>query len=221
MTKEKILEKVLAIKPECGESYKNWMNLVGALKQDIRDENNKKAGNGNTAKLAKAIFRSADSNYHYKDKTQNKMLYAKTIDGLQYILDGHRVACFFTPLDIPEWEGPEGTWYNGVPKFLEGEWGEALTLPEMAELKAAIKIGKAQKQKTMWIFETSGGARIFINAHYLLDFMEGFGSIRLYPSFNNPSKAPLYIESEKGAGIILPINPRDYNCPCGAYYANC
>ena len=197
MTKEKILEKLLMIKPEYG--YNEWAELVEAMKQDIRDENNRRNGKANCAKLAKNIMKNAPDN-------SPKFKHAKTIDGIQYVLDGHRIACFFDTLDLPEWtETPD--WF-GVADFMDKiEYTtEALTLPSISELKAAIKIAKAEKKpKCSYVFQTEAGEKVMVDARYLLEFMEGFREMKLYPAAGNVSRSPLYIESPDGAGVLLPI----------------
>lgn len=200
MTNEMMLTKLMGITPECGVSYQNYEALVEMLKADIRDENNKKAGHANNAKLAKAIIKSGLSHYKYMDPKNNQMAYCKIIDGVQYFLDGYRIAGFFNHMDFPEWESD---WYK-VDNMINGiEYEDTpLNIPSVAELKAAIKIAKASKKKSIYVFENG----ICVNSQYLLDFVSGFNSPVFYPSHQNPQKASIYIESPDGFGILLPIN---------------
>ena len=84
-----------------------------------------------------------------------------------------------------------------------------LQLPTVGELKTAIKIERAKSKsrglRFMWKFE-NGPA---VNAQYLLDFMEGYPDMKIYASANRPMFNPLYIDAEKGMGILLPINCSD------------
>lgn len=197
MTKEKILEKLLKIEPAIGHNYELYQDLVDALKQDIRDENNKKAGKSNTARLAKAIFKSAP-------ESQKKMQYAHTEDGIQFVLDGYRIAGFYRPMDLPEWtETPD--WFN-IKHMLDVELNpEPLKLPTIGEIKAEIKIAKASNPKfwkCLYVFENGTG----VNAQYLLDFMQGFGeSMKIYEYDNFSTKYPLWIEADDGFGLLLPV----------------
>ena len=197
MTNEMMLTKLMGIIPECGVSYQNYEALVEMLKQDIRDENNKKAGHANNAKLAKAIIKSA--NKKYIDPKNNKMMYCKIIDGIQYFLDGYRIAGFFNPMDFPEWELD---WYK-VDNLINGlEYDDTpLSIPDVGEIKAAIKIAKSSKKKSAYVFENG----TCVDSQFLLDFITGFNAPVFYPAHNNPTRNPIYIESPDGVGILLPI----------------
>lgn len=200
MTNEMMLSKLMGITPECGVSYQNYTALVEMLKADIRDENNKNAGRANNAKLAKAIIKSGISQYKYRDPKDNQMAHCKIIGGVQYFLDGHRIAGFFNHMDFPEWELD---WYK-VDNMINGiEYEDTpLNIPSVAELKAAIKIAKASKKTSVYIFENG----ICVNSQYLLDFVSGFNSPVFYPSHQSPQRSPIYIESPDGMGVLLPIN---------------
>ena len=208
MNKEQILAKVLEL--NCRGTYgteyldvEKFNALVAALEQDIRDESNKALGRADTARLAKAIIKTGIK-HAGKD---SKMAYACTLDGIQYVLDGYRIAAFYDPVGVPEWAEKED-WYN-VRKLVDGAFytNVPLTLPPLAELKAEIKIAKAEKKCCLYTFYHDG-AYIHINAQFLLDYVQAFPDIQVYASNTGASagRNPIYVSSDKGFGIILPVN---------------
>lgn len=207
MNKEQILAKVLEL--NCRGTYgteyldvDKFNALVAALEQDIRDESNKALGRADTARLAKAIIKTGIK-HAGKD---SKMAYACTLDGIQYVLDGYRIAAFYDPVGVPEWAEKED-WYN-VRKLVDGAFytNVPLTLPPLAELKAEIKIAKAEKKRCLYVIE-NGEYGIMVNAEYLLDFMQAFPDMKVFASNTGASapRNPIYISSDKGFGILLPI----------------
>ena len=201
MTKEKILEKLVGI--GIGTKYMDfnkYAELVESLKQDIRDENNKKAGKVNNAKLAKSIIKSAIKNYPIRDQKLNKMAYCKIIDGVQYFIDGHRIAAFYNPMDFPEWELD---WFD-ILRFIEplDFEDEFVEIPSLGELKAGIKIAKANGKKSLLVLECG----VVVNTQFIVDCLEGLSDVKVHISSTNPKKSPIYVESPDGFGIILPIN---------------
>ena len=169
MNKEQILAKVMEL--NCHGTYgteyldvERFNALVAALQQDIRDESNKALGRADTARLAKAIIKDGIKNGGHTDR--NKMAYACTIDGIQYVLDGHRIAAFYDPVGVPEWADKE-SWFQVKRLINRGNYGDIpLTLPTLAELKAEIKIAKAEKKRCVYVldYEYTG---IIINAQFL------------------------------------------------------
>ena len=205
MTKEMILQKVCGLNVQF-ESYKNWENLVEMLKQDIRDENNKRNGNGKIAKLANAILKSAKQNYSYNDHKHNRLEYSKIIDGVQYVLDGHRIAGFYEKLDLPEWTETED-WFNAKDFVDKLEFSdEPVNLPDIVEFKAAITKAKAHKKKPVFVTESG----TILNAHFIMDALQGFGNgAKMYESMERQTVNPVMIESDAGFCIILPICNRE------------
>lgn len=207
MTNETMLKRLVEmVDSECNVNPALYNQLMEDLKADIRMDNNKAKGCGNLAKLAKAMFKEAPEN-------RKEMHYAHTTNNIQFVLDGYRIAGFYEPIDLPEYddykekENMMPTWYNVAPMFdnLEYDDEAPLQLPTIGELKAGIKIAKAGKPRgirIMWKFECGP----LVNAQYLLDFMEAFPDMKIYASANKPFVSPLFIDAEKGMGILLPIH---------------
>ena len=206
MTDEMMLKRLLEmVDSDCTFNPQAYNGLVEDLKADIRNGNNKARGCGNLAKLAKAIFKEAPKN-------RKEMQYSHISNGIQYVLDGYRIAGFYEPLDLPEYddykksENMMPTWYDVEKMFNNLEYDDTpLQLPTVAELKSEIKIAKAGKPRgirVMWKLECGP----LVNAQYLLDFIEAFPDAKIYQSANKPMSSPLFIEAEKGFGILLPIH---------------
>lgn len=205
MTNEKMLESLIAIGIGTGGfDYIKYNNLVEQLKADIRDENNKKAGKSNLAKLGKAILKNAvEVTGGSKFNKNHMMRFAHIEDGVQYVLDSHRIAWFYEPLDLPEWNEKDGDWYN-LERMLEMEIDDTpLELPTIGDIKAELKANKGRG--VAYTFENG----ITVNARYLLDYMEGFADIKVYANAEHSPKKPVWIESELGGGLLLTINGED------------
>lgn len=205
MTNEKMLESLIAIGIGTGGfDYVKYNNLVEQLKADIRDENNKKSGKSNLAKLGKAILKNAVDNTGGKSfNTKHAMRFAHIQDGVQYILDGHRIAWFYDAIDLPMWNDEDGDWYH-IERMLELEVDtEPLILPTIGDIKAELKANKGKA--VAYTFEDG----ITVNARYLLDYMEGFSDIKVYANAEHSTKLPVWIESDLGGGLLLTINPGD------------
>lgn len=204
MTKETILTKLVEIGVGTPAfDFSKYEDLVNLLKQEVRDENNKAAGKNHCAKLAKAIIKSGTKNYPIRDQKLNIMAHGKTIDGVQYFLDGYRIAAFYERMDFPEWE--HDNWYNIHSYINNMDFADAESeMPSIGEIKSALAVAKGQKKKCIFGFDG-----VTVNAQYLLDFLEGFPDAKVHISSERPHLSPIYIESEEGFGILLPIKPTE------------
>lgn len=213
MTTEKILQELVNMKTgeDIGSVYVDkckYTNLVEELKQAIRDENNKKAGKSNLAKLGKAVLKNAVKITGGKNQnTRSMMRYAHTKDGVQYVLDSHRIAWFYNPIDLPEWNEKDGNWYQ-IDRLVTMEVDDTpLELPTIGEIKAEMKARKLGRyQHLIYVFDNG----LTINPQYLLDYMEAFPDMKVYRSASkNYKREPLWIEAEEGGGVLLPVNGED------------
>ena len=208
MNNETMLKRLLDIQIGDGSTmdYSKFRQLIEDLEADIRTDNNKASGNGNLAKLAKAIFKTAP-------KFQKLMQYSHIEDGIQFILDGYRIAGFYEHIDIPDFDAckehdnlpPKWFDVSKIINSIEYDDERPLQLPTIGQLKADIKIAKAGKPRgvsVMWRFENGP----CVNAQFLLEFMEAYPDIKIYASVNKPMVSPLYVSAEKGMGILLPIH---------------
>lgn len=208
MNKEQILAKVLELNyhGRYGAEtldVEKYNALVEALKQDIRDESNKVTGRVNTARLAKAIIKTGTR----RQGKDSKMAHACTIGGIQYVLDGYRIAAFYDPVAVPEWGDPTN-WFNVYQLIERSFYGDIpVALPALSDLKAEVKVAKAEKKHCLYVIE-NGNYGVVLNAEYLLDFMQAFPDMQAYLSNTGASapRHPIYISADAGFGICLPIN---------------
>lgn len=219
MTKETILAKVMEINAhgtygtEFLDHHK-YQELIEALKADIRDENNKRSGKAKPAKLGKAILAKGQKMQKNSFRTE-LMAYAYTDDdGIKWVLDGHRIAGFYEDVDLPELpEEDRCRWFN-VKKLVDNAYDdEELEVPTVGEIKAGIKIAKAEKKVCVVTLKHG----ITLNAEYLLDYLEGFTNPRIYPYVNQHDKisdtCPIRIEADNGIGVLLPIKVNEQREP--------
>ena len=214
MNNEGLLKLVESINMDDMSFYNT--NIINSIKanliDNIRVANNKSTGKAACLKLAKAIFRNAKKEQPNMEKFQ----FAKTIDGVQYILDGYRIAAFEPPIDLPEWEGKD--WF-GITNGFERpnlEDYEELELPE--DYKALYKVVKCKTDKyhkrVVYIFE--GG--LIVNAEFLLDYLNGFTDAKAYKRKDDyKNNQPLFISGNEGFGWLLPINNKKNEFPCGTF----
>ena len=177
------------------------INLLKLLQQDIAAQENKKSGRGNLQKAMDAIVKNA------KKKAQNINLYGYAREGdYTVVCDGYRV--IRTKEEIQYTEQVEG--FPAVSKMTEEARQNAvneLIMPTIGDLKAYIKLMKAEDKKTkclgiLYTFEGEGEQQPTVDAEYLLDILIAFPDAR--GKFANLI-SPIYFEGEQGDGIILPI----------------
>lgn len=109
---------------------------------------------------------------------------------------------------------PDKMNYIDAARIMEPATGnaDAVTLPEISELKNYIKIEKAKKKATkdktapVYILNTENGQKVHTNAIYLLDVMECLPGATAKASAHGPIY-PVYFESENGRGILCPVRP--------------
>lgn len=212
MTNERMLERLVSLGIGTGGfDMIKYRELVEDLKADIMDENNKKTGRSNVARLGKAILKNAVKNTGgIKQNINHMMRYAHTVDGVQYVLDSHRIAWFYNPIDLPEWNNKNGEWYH-IEHMLDMELDDTpLELPSIGEIKAELKSRKCGKyEHYIYVFENG----LTINPKYLLDYMESLTNIKVYRSAShNYKREPIWIEGDEGGGVILPVNGDDRKC---------
>jgi len=127
---------------------------------------------------------------------------------MRYVLcDGYRLVRLFN--DYPSIPHIEKSTLSaeGIEDILRGATrhctGRLLELPTEADLKAYIASYKAEHGKTRNIPYQLG--KCYVDAEYLLDFLQVLpGCEATEPE---TPVAPIYLTSESGDGVLLPINP--------------
>ena len=180
------------------------ITLCAALRDDMRREANKAGGKANIEKAMRAIIKNAPEH-------QRQLQGAVVRDGKQYACDGHRAMRLNTPIDLP---APPVPCTMDIGRFFAEAQHNAtkpLETPTLGELKAYIKIKKAEnkakygknKETILWNF---GEGRPVVNAAYLLDILTAFPDATI--TFSTTT-APLYFCHTDGDAILLPVRRND------------
>lgn len=138
--------------------------------------------------------------------------YANTIDGIQYVCDGYRIAALKTPLPLEEKPDNIGVIYD-FESYLRENIGYAVTLniPDKTALKAYINEEK-QKARGMihkFIPKYNFGKNLpMVNADYLLDMMNIFPDGTFYAN----GQYNVFVEDSEGnRGILLGLRKKNAN----------
>jgi hypothetical protein len=178
------------------------INLCAALRDDMRREANKAKGKANIEKAMRAIIKNVPD---YRLQLQGAIVKG----GKQYTCDGYRAIRLNTPIDLP---APPVPCTMDIGRFIDEarhNATEPIETPTLGELKAYIKIKKAEnkakygksanRQRILWDF---GEGRPVVNAAYLLDILTAFPDATITYS---TLTAPLYFSHTDGEAILMPI----------------
>lgn len=180
--------------------------LVLNLKDDIVAEEAKKNGKTNQLKAIKAILKSGSK------LTYEALHYAKTIDGMQYICDGHILAKI-KPIDtLPECPGT--LQYLNVLDFFDKHTthDNQIIVPDNAKLKAYIKDQKLKhkSEREYKIFYNFGKDQPLVDAELLslaIDIMNGN-----FNCYCKNEKSALYFSDENNNEVMLmPMGSKSKN----------
>ena len=184
-------------------SIAELINLCALLQDDIRQKTNKSAGNGNIEKGMQAVIKSAA-----KKPLPNMAGYFLS-NGLPTVCDGFRIMRSNVPLDIGE--PVKGL---DAQQIFDGTICEAdtvLELPSLGELKSYIKLQKLENSsrcksdRIKEILYDFGENKPKLNAEYLLDMLTAFPDAKADYDSRRAQISPVYFNSEKGEGILMPI----------------
>lgn len=174
----------------------NIAALVEALEDKIRIESAKGAHRTSALSAAKRILKNAS-----RDDLKGAIMR----DAGQVLCDGYRAALLYKPLPLPESisdfhaeEIIESTAHNAT---------EPLDLPTVAELRAHIKVAKAQADfcRRKPILYDFGPGMPLVNAQFLLDMLQILPgcTAMIYPGECCLAN-PVYFLAPSGEGILLP-----------------
>lgn len=224
MTNEKMLARLMeivnALSPEDRETFTfaekhpddRWglgagcllSNLCKDLRADIATETAKKSGKGAAFAAAKRICKAAFDNY-------NVTIHGAWTDekGRQCVCDGYRFVRFVAAYDLPKLD--EKFTPLDLEKCLASDMTQPLVLPDLSEVKAALKVWKAEHPKKRGATNTPGTYDFgdglpMVNAQYLIDAMEALPGAEAYISASRGEKSGIYFKSEAGDGLLLPVN---------------
>ncbi len=186
-------------------SYMNDMTLarvLASLRQDIREQANKKAGRGNINKAMQAVIKGVPE---YRPNFKGYFMSGENNDILT-VCDGFRIIRSFVSLDVGELVN--GVDVNSIMDEAKNESTEALELPTLNELKAFIKLKKAEQntRKAKDVIYDFGENLPAVNAGYLLDILTAFPEAKAFMRAGDIGMvSAIYFEAEGGDGVLLPL----------------
>ena len=201
-----LLENIKA----CGEvnflSYGALCQAIEDLNAEIRQENNRLSGSSNIAAAAASILKSGKA-------SGNRALSGSwTVDGKQYVCDGHRIMEILQPIELEPL--PDDVKPFDVKKIFTdlGKNPEAFQLPTYGELKSMLQKARAAwrlengRRKVRFLFQIENGPAL--NAEYLLDALRATGAdtLRTVKSNKGTFICPCYLESDAARVLLLPVN---------------
>jgi len=182
------------------------VDLLAALREDMRTETNKANGKAEIEKAMRAIIKNADA-------ARPALQGAFMNGGMQCVCDGYRAIRLREAIDLPA--PPVSDTFNLVPVF-EGMYSscqQPLELPTVADLKSHIKISTADaraKYGRNWKHHVAGydfgEGKPLVNATYLLDILTAFPSATASTECENK---PIFFKADAGDAILLPINRKE------------
>lgn len=145
-------------------------------------------------------------------KNSEFLKYANTIDGVQYVCDGYRIAAFKKPLPLEERPDNVSLTFNFEDNLKrKGYDAVTLNIPDKKTLKAYIKEEKQKAQGTIYGFVPKynfGKNLPMVNADYLLDM------INIFPDgiFYADDPLSIFVEDPEGnRGKLLGLRKKDKN----------
>ncbi len=159
-------------------------------------------------KNAKRIISNAK-----KIAAENKSLQGAWIDtnGKQYVCDSHRILEINDPIDLPIADTTTPIKCYKIIEDTKRDNTYMIKIPSLEDMKEQMKIFKKEKKRGRRILLSLGKNQPVVNVEYLFQISEALGGIDIvYVNKENPTRYPLYMESEIGTALLLPcLNPND------------
>ena len=186
-------------------------SLQQELRDLIRSETAKAQGRGNAAATVRKMLKSCE-------KSGRPVLSYAWLDeqGRQVTLDGYRSYRLLEPLPLPELPEEMQDRKIDVAKIFEPVLKSErlpLSLPSVQELKAFIKIQRAEhgrKHDPLWSF---GPSLPSVNAVYLLDLLTVMPDAVLTTDTRTEAKhrllSPLHATGKAGDALLLPVRDNE------------
>lgn len=174
--------------------------LKAEAEKDIRQQAAKTTGNGNRQKAAERFIKNCKKLHPTKPALHGAFIQ----NDIQYFTDAY--SAFSLPQPLPLENIPENAEPLKVADFIKNARennGEKLQLPTIAELKAYIKIKKAEKKP--FIIYDFGESLPAVNAEFLLYHLEINPEAVATISAKIPLISPIYFIGYHGESILLPV----------------
>lgn len=200
-----------SIESSCNGAPSMMADLCKALQMDILKSSYKCKANRTGAVLR--ILKNAEKEQFTKAFIDE--------DGKEIVLDGYRAICFVNPVElIPTTDIDEGFTTIKNSYFNEDISSyNALNLKSLAELKAELKIDKAnnvgigtgkKKKVPIYAFDISAdeynSTTPVVNLQYLIDIVEAMPSAKAFYKTNRNGISTVYfVDDEGNRAILLPF----------------
>lgn len=172
-------------------------------KAEYNNEIAKSAGKLDTKKAAERMINELRAARSYAGKI-------KTPDGKYIYCSGCHGIRITDAFDVPDWQGATPEVIIECFNTCAQNNGERLTPPSIAELKNTIRQTKAENKimgkyaKAPAIYDFGEGLPM-VDAQRLLDIMQALGEVTITAAANNPTVKGLYLNSNIGDAVLLPI----------------
>lgn len=178
-------------------------DLCADLRADIGTQTARKNGKGAAYAAAKRIYKSAA-----QCTNASAHGYWMDSDGRQCLCDGYRAVRLADCYELPKVE--EGLRTYDLTKCIPTDCTERVELPELGELKAAIKIWKVEHPKrkgytTPVCRHDFGEGKPEFDAQYLVDMMEALSGAEAYINPKRGELSGIYFKGDAGDGVLLPM----------------
>ena len=187
------LQKGIQIENGNGIFASEFIALINELKEELRKENAKVNGKSSQRRALQRILKHAVTASPSREFWQ----YPFMSNGKQWFLSSVHAVGLYTPVDWCKCGTEEGS-----PDMarIAVKRGEEITLPELADLKAYIKIKKIEKERR--IVYSYGD--FVLDARQLVDVMEALPGAKMY--HNKEKRTLAYFEHPDGIGLICPLH---------------
>lgn len=210
MTKEKIYQELTKALATKGIDILALLKLQADIKADLLNEATTASKGGSKAKTAviNGIIKEAKTFINCDDSRREKykyMLSSLKVNDYQVFSTNYRFIATteHTPHEIIDDQMIYST-YNRLINDCLGVPNQIVYLPELNELKAAVKIVKASKPAKNKNVIVCLNDVVNVNGDYLVDLMTWTGSREAKTTAEN-AKVCICSDDNKNIGVILPI----------------
>lgn len=170
--------------------------LADGLTEKVRADAVKTQGCGNTAAILERMFKSGD-------RTGTRGAWMDE-NGRQCACDGFRAYRLKTALPLTEIE--QGTTPIQLDKIIDPLIGRreniSMPAPSVKDIKERLALNRARNgRKAATLYDFGRGLPV-VDARFLLEMLTVFPDAKIY---STGLVSPLYVESERGDGVLLPV----------------
>ena len=192
-TVEKTLDKGIQVEAGNGIFVFELVALINELKEELRKEDAKTCGKSAQRKALQRILKHAA----VASPSREFLQYPFMSNGKQWFLSSVHAVGLYAPIDWCKCGSEEDS--PNMARIAVNR-GEEIELPELADLKAYIKIKKIEKERR--IVYSYGD--FVLDAQQLVDVLEALPGAKMY--HDRSKYATAYFEHPDGIGLICPLH---------------